>query len=208
MTLYGKWAKQSEKKRKRPAQKDRTQRDLLVRSVIAATTFTFFSPMVASADIISGDNAITTVDKQNNIYTVESHKYFGNSAVNWFSQFGLGANEIANLYFGTQADNSKLNLYNFVDSKIDVNGTVNAIQNNKVGGNLFFLSKEGIAVGANGVINAGSLTLLTPSEDYYKKFIRRDVWNSQMDDEAFAQESAKIAEMNIPLSPTGEIMVK
>lgn len=83
--------------------------------------------MVASADIISGDSAITKVTKDNNIYTVESHKHFGNSAVNWFSQFGLGTNEIANLYFGTKADNSKLNLFNFVDSKIDVNGTVNAI---------------------------------------------------------------------------------
>ena len=87
MTLYGKWAKQNEKKRERLAQKDRERRDLLVRSVVAATTFTFLSPMVASADIISGDNAITTVNKQNNTYTVESHKYFGNSAVNWFSQF-------------------------------------------------------------------------------------------------------------------------
>lgn len=206
MTLYGKWAKQSEKKRERLAQKDRARRDLLIRSIAAATTCTFFSPMVASADVVSGDNAITTVNKQNNIYTVESHKHFGNSAVNWFSQFGLGANEIANLYFGTQADNSKLNLFNFVDSKIDVNGTVNAIQNNTIGGNLFFLSREGVAVGAGGVINAGSLTLLTPSEGYYEKFIKDGAW--KMDADAFGAEQAKMAEMNIPLSPSGEIMVK
>ena len=166
MTLYGKWAKLAEKKRDKIARQERMRRDWLIRSIAAATTFTLFSPAIASADIVSGNDAITTVDKQNNIYTVVSHKYFGNSAVNWFSQFGLGANEIANLYFGTQTDNSKLNLFNFVDSRIDVNGTVNAIQNNTIGGNLFFLSKDGIAVGSTGVINAGSLTRLTPSEDY------------------------------------------
>ena len=208
MTLYGKWAKQAEKKRDKIARQERMRRDWLIRSIAAATTFTFFSPAIASADIVSGNDAITTVDKQNNIYTVESHKYFGNSAVNWFSQFGLGANEIANLYFGTQTDNSKLNLFNFVDSRIDVNGTVNAIQNNTIGGNLFFLSKDGIAVGSTGVINAGSLTLLTPSEDYYEKFIEDGGWNSSMDADVFAEELPNLQGMNIPLNPTGEIVVK
>ena len=208
MTLYGKWAKRSEKKREKIARQERTRKDWLIRSIAAATTFTFFSPAIASADIVSGNDAITTVDKQNNIYTVESHKYFGNSAVNWFSQFGIGANEIANLYFGTQADNSKLNLFNFVDSKIDVNGTVNAIQNNTIGGNLFFLGKDGIAVGSTGVINAGSLTLLTPSEDYYETFIKGGGWNSSMDADAFAAELPNLQEMNIPLNPSGEIVVK
>ena len=72
MTLNSKWAKQSEKKRQSQAQQDRTRKRLLVRSIAAATTFTFFSPMIASADIISGNDAITSVTKDGNIYTVES----------------------------------------------------------------------------------------------------------------------------------------
>ena len=51
-------------------------------------------------------------------------------------------------------------------SRIDINGTVNAIRDNKVGGNLYFLSKDGMVVGANGVVNAGSLTVLAAENKF------------------------------------------
>ena len=56
-----------------------------------------------------------------------------------------------------------MNLLNFVNTRIDINGTVNAIRNGTIGGNLFFLSPEGMAVGKGGVINTGSLYVMAPS---------------------------------------------
>lgn len=57
-------------------------------------------------------------------------------------------------------------LVNFVDNKISVNGTVNALKENKIGGNLYFVSPQGmIGRDKTGVINAGSLTAVTTTDE-------------------------------------------
>ena len=85
----------------------------------------------------------------------------GTVGLNRFTKFDVGANQIANLYFQTGANAPIFNtLVNTVENKINISGTVNAIRNNKIGGNLYFISPEGMVVGAGGVINAGSLTLI------------------------------------------------
>ncbi|WP_293555597.1 hypothetical protein [Phascolarctobacterium sp.] len=90
-------------------------------------------------------------------------------ALNVFKQFDVGANDIANMYFKEKDGSIEAsNLVNMVGSRININGTVNAIHNNKIGGNLYFLSSDGIAVGAGGVVNAGTLTLMTPSDRFMK----------------------------------------
>ena len=106
------------------------------------------------------------------------------------------------MYFGmSETSNSAANLVNFVDSRIDINGTVNAIQNKKIGGNLFFFSSNGMAVGKTGVINAGALYVATPTKtafDEYKKINTEDKFNTIIKDEGFAQ---------IPINASGTISV-
>lgn len=81
--------------------------------------------------------------------------------LNRFTKFDVGANQIANLYFQTGPDAPAFDtLVNTVQERINISGTVNAVRNNKIGGNLYFLSPEGMVVGAGGVINAGSLTVI------------------------------------------------
>lgn len=140
----------------------------LSQKIISAVTAAGFimQPFTAFAGEIikpGGNNLIN--DKVANIW---ADKVVGNAAVNVFDKFNLSANEIANMYFGTSKENhNAANLVNFVNDRIDINGTVNAIQNNKIGGNLFFLSKKGMAVGKSGVINTGSLYVMTPVERIY-----------------------------------------
>lgn len=105
------------------------------------------------------------------------------------------------MYFSTSKDsNSAGNLVNFVNSRIDINGTVNAIQQNKkIGGNLFFFSSDGMAVGKTGVINAGALYVATPTKtafDEYKKLGTE--FNKIIKDEGFAK---------IPINASGTISV-
>ena len=50
---------------------------------------------------------------------------------------------------------------NVVKNKIDIDGVVNAIKDNKIGGDVYFFSNAGIAVGSHGVFNVGRLTLGT-----------------------------------------------
>lgn len=58
---------------------------------------------------------------------------------------------------------------NFVNNQIKIDGIVNAISN--LGGNiksdsnLVFISPEGMVVGSSGVLNVGSLSVFTPTQD-------------------------------------------
>ena len=60
-------------------------------------------------------------------------------------------------------------LANLVDNKISINGVVNALRDGKIGGNLYFVSPNGIAVGSTGVINAGSFTGIAADKEYFDK---------------------------------------
>ena len=106
------------------------------------------------------------------------------------------------MYFGeSKESNGAANLVNFVDSRIDINGTVNAIQNQKIGGNLFFFSSDGMAVGKTGVINAGALYVATPTKtkfDEYKQFVAQDKFDTIIKDKGFAK---------IPINASGTISV-
>lgn len=144
----------------------------LSQKIISAVTAAGFimQPFTAFAgEIVKHNNPNTNLinDKVANIW---ADKVVGNAAVNVFDKFNLSANEIANMYFSTEANKNAIkdNLVNFVNSRIDINGTVNAVKDNKIGGNLFFLSKDGMAVGKAGVINTGSLYVMTPTQDYIK----------------------------------------
>lgn len=102
-------------------------------------------------------------------------------------------------------------LVNFVDNKISVNGTVNALKGSKVGGNLYFVSPKGMIVGKTGVINAGSLTAVITSDDAYKKYSelsdkKLPLGLGQKEEEALATLQ-KMQQGEVPLNPAGVITV-
>ncbi len=84
--------------------------------------------------------------------------------INRFNSFDVKANETVNLHFQNSDGDKTIKvdkLVNLVNGGMNVAGTVNAIKDNKIGGDLYFLSSGGIAVTKSGVINAGSLTMVT-----------------------------------------------
>lgn len=139
----------------------------LSQKIISAVTAAGFimQPIVGFAGQIIKQNDLNNNLIKTGVADIWADKVVGNAAVNVFNKFNLSANEIANMYFSTEANKNAIkdNLVNFVNSRIDINGTVNAIKDNKIGGNLFFLSKDGMAVGKSGVINTGSLYVMTPA---------------------------------------------
>lgn len=90
---------------------------------------------------------------QYDIYNQQVNK---GSALNKFTNFGIGQKDVANL----QLDKVDRQI-NLVQNRIEIDGVVNAIKDNKIGGDVYFFSNAGIAVGANGVFNVGRLTLGT-----------------------------------------------
>lgn len=91
---------------------------------------------------------------QYDIYNQQVNK---GSALNKFTDFGIGQKDVANLQLGSSVDRQ----INLVKNRINIEGVVNAIKDNKIGGDVYFFSDAGIAVGATGVFNVGRLTLGT-----------------------------------------------
>lgn len=89
-------------------------------------------------------------------YDITNQQVNGNNALNKFNDFGIKQHDVANLHMGEA--NHQINV---VKNKIDIDGVVNAIKDNKIGGDVYFFSNAGIAVGENGVFNVGRLTLGT-----------------------------------------------
>jgi len=139
----------------------------LSQKIISAVTAAGFimQPIVGFAQSINKVNNNGSIEVNGNVTNIWADKVVSNAAVNVFKDFQLDANNIANMYFNTKGGSGAdaANLVNFVNSRIDINGTVNAVKDNKIGGNLFFLSKDGMAVGKSGVINTGSLYVMTPA---------------------------------------------
>lgn len=179
-------------------------KDSAAQKIVSAVTAIGFvmQPVAALASTITRTDNGPGVSFNNGVADVFAGKVVGDVAINQFKEFKLDANNIANMYFGKDKDNNKAgNLVNFVDSRIDINGTVNAIQNKKIGGNLFFFSSDGMAVGKTGVINAGALYVATPTKtafDDYKKLDTEDKFNTIIKDEGFAK---------IPINASGTISV-
>lgn len=129
-------------------------------------------------------------------------------AVNRFDQFQISAGDIANMYFKTGKEETITagTLVNFVNNHIDVSGTVNAIKDNAIGGNLFFLSSSGMAVSNTGVINAGSLTVMTPTQDFMKEILGDELHDFHTD--TFSEQWDHISSMEIPINASGTITVE
>ena len=139
-------------------------------STVTAMGFVL-QPMAAMASTITRADAPNTNLANGAVTNIWAEKVVGDVAVNRFAKFQLDANNIANMYFKQSSTGAEAgNLVNFVNSRIDINGTVNAIKGSSVGGNLFFLSKDGMAVGKTGVINAGALYVAAPTSAAYSKY--------------------------------------
>ena len=180
-------------------------KDSAAQRVVSAVTAIGFvlQPVAALASTITRTDGGPAVNFNNNGVAdiFASQVVNKNVAINKFAEFKLDANNIANMYFGVDKDGNAGNLVNFVESRIDINGTVNAIQNEKIGGNLFFFSSDGMAVGKSGVINAGALYVATPTENAfkdYKQLETEDQFNTIIKEEGFAK---------IPINASGTISV-
>ena len=135
-----------------------------VLSALLAAGLVMSPTAVDASDITDANKQTVYAPTKEGIYNIYAQKIHNKNAINEFEKFQLDANHIANLYFHIEGGTINAeNLLNFVNTRIDINGTLNAIKDGKIGGNLFFLSPGGMVVGKSGVINTGSLYVMAPS---------------------------------------------
>ncbi len=160
---------------------------------------------VSAAGVVSGwDSTTVTADQAGKVLNVTTSKYVndGKTGINKFSQFTVNADQIANLQFG-----SGQQLLNLVNAKIEIDGVVNAVKNNKIGGDLYFVSPVGMVVGTTGVINAGSLTTTITTQDQF------NTWSNLANgDQPTTFNDAFLQNLRtgdgVPINPAGVITVK
>lgn len=114
------------------------------------------------ADVTVADPNLTNTVKRQEIansgtqYDIKNQQVNNGNALNKFTDFSIEQHDVANLHL--EKAQRQINL---VKNRINIDGVVNAIKNNQIGGDVYFFSNAGIAVGANGVFNVGRLTLGT-----------------------------------------------
>ncbi|MBQ6913731.1 MAG: leukotoxin LktA family filamentous adhesin, partial [Acidaminococcaceae bacterium] len=129
----------------------------------AATT------VITPASVLPSSQKETVVNNNNVVYDVYMQRKITNGpGVNQFDKFSLASGNIANMHFRTKSGGLTADsLVNLVKSRIDIHGTVNAVKNNRIDGNLYFVSPDGMTVGSTGVINAGRFVALAPTQSYF-----------------------------------------
>ena len=92
-----------------------------------------------------------------------------------FVQNGTGINHFGKFEVNGSADLNGANRYvNMVDGFANINGLLNAFKiNGSIPANVMFISPEGMAVGANGVLNVGGLQIITPTTSDYNSLLQK-----------------------------------
>ncbi len=161
-------------------------------------SYVLMTSSVFGAMITPDGKTNTTVNVNGNVSDIHTGTVSGQTGFNSFSTFDVYQGHTANLYLpeGTK------NLINLVHDKIsNIDGVLNAFKDGKIGGNVFFLNPNGIAVGASGVINVGALTLATPTKEFMDNVISADRAVS-------SQLTKAILAGDMPLNPLGLISIK
>lgn len=122
----------------------------------AACNFIYADVTVADQKNYGNTVTVKDIASGGTQYDIKNQKVKDGNALNKFDDFGIKQHDVANLHMGEA--NHQINV---VKNKIDIDGVVNAIKDNKIGGDVYFFSNAGIAVGSHGVFNVGRLTLGT-----------------------------------------------
>lgn len=213
MRYIRQFTRKQERNQTKTIEQQKHDLDLARKVLTAVTAFSFIgNPFAAMASTITRVDGAQggTIEFNNNVANIYAEQMLnGNqTAINRFDKFDVSANDIANMYFKTNGSKDWANnLVNVVNSRIDVAGTVNAIKGNEIGGNLFFLSSSGMAVTGSGVINAGSLYVMTPTQDVMKALMT----NGALTDSTFDKTLGPIVDTSrwqeIPVNASGTITI-
>ena len=153
------------RERRRTFAKKRQQKRILSSLALAVGFMAYpYGLSEAATEIVPKDSSDAgKIAHSGNVYSISPQKDTGTLAYNRFEKFNLASGDIANLLFGNSST-----LANLVQNRISIDGIVNGIKDGRINGHLIFLSPDGIAVGASGVINAGQFTGLIPASKEFE----------------------------------------
>lgn len=138
------------------------------KQMIAAAIMAALSVSAANASNISG------FSQTSGTFDIDPVKVNGDVGYRSYENFNLSKGDIANLIFryksGTASQRDIETFINLVQNKIDINGIINSVRDGSFHpGHAVFISPNGMAVGASGVINVGTLSVATPTSTEFNR---------------------------------------
>lgn len=138
------------------------------KQLIVAAVATALSVTAVNASNISG------FDQTSGTFNIDPAKVNGDVGYRAYENFNLSEGDIANLIFrykaGTASQRDIETFVNLVQNRVDINGIINSVRDGSFHpGHAVFISPNGVAVGASGVINVGTLSIATPSSSDFNR---------------------------------------
>ena len=133
----------------------------LIASVLCANMFLMNLPLKVFSSEISG------FEQTSGTFNIEAAKVSGSTGFRYYDKFNLSQGDIANLVY----KNNYSKFVNLVNNQITIDGLVQTMKDGSFyNGHAIFVSPNGMLVGASGVLNVGSLSVLTPSSGKFSSF--------------------------------------
>lgn len=111
---------------------------------------------------------ITGVTGNNGVFNITPDKLNGEVGYRKYDNFNLSAGDIANLIYKYGNSRDINTFINLVQNGVKIDGILNTMRDgNFYNGQAVFITPGGMTVGAPGVLNVGSLSVITPTNDAY-----------------------------------------
>ena len=123
---------------------------------------------VLSVSTANAESVITGItDGGSGTFNIEAQHTFDNVGFRQYDQFNLGKGDIANLLYNLKGKDLEM-FINLVDSGVNINGILNTMRNGQFyDGHAVFITPGGMTIGASGVLNVGTLSVATPTNERY-----------------------------------------
>lgn len=125
---------------------------------------------VSSAFAVSDITGITGVagNGTSGSFDITPEKVNSDVGYRKYDNFTLGEGDIANLIYKYGTSKDIETFVNLVQNGVNINGILNTMRDgNFYNGRAIFISPNGLTVGASGVLNVGSLSVMTPTPTEY-----------------------------------------
>lgn len=111
---------------------------------------------------------ITGVNGNNGVFNITPDKLNGEVGYRKYDNFNLSAGDIANLIYKYGNSRDINTFINLVQNGVKIDGILNTMRDgNFYNGQAVFITPGGMTVGASGVLNVGSLSVITPTNHAY-----------------------------------------
>lgn len=122
-----------------------------------------YADALAQTNLITDGKTATSVQRTGAIVDVTTGTVKGVNAFNSFRRFEVGQPDTVNLRL-PDGTNTLINMV--YDAPIRIDGVLNSIKGNQIGGRVVFADPFGMVVGRTGVLNVGSLIVTSPNASF------------------------------------------